>query len=333
VQVDEAGRLSVLHDDHAAQSCGPSPHHSDLAGIVRRLWWLIPTAGLIAYGIRTIIGLSWPTYGGDWFVFWFTAKAPVDALYRDLHAFPFAYPPTALLLVRPFGLLPAWPAFAAWSVAGSALLYAAARMLGATRKAFLLAVLMPPMALCLVAGQTGLFVGAAVMAGVAVRDARVSAACFGLAVALKPQAVFALPFALLAIGDFRRLALTGAIAISLAGVTVALWGTDVWLAWVDALPRFQQMLIDRGADRLDVGLNGLRLRLGLRPWVYGVGVGLGIVSSAMVWLLTEHRMVRYAAIAAGSVLISPYTLLYDLTGLSVAALSLLLCEAVRGRTD
>lgn len=287
-----------------------------------RLTWKATLAGTIAAGavisVFQILHNNYPVYKGDWPILWYGASTPGSADY------PSPYPPTALFLFRPFGLLPVWPAFLAWSLIGLMLFVTAARTLGVRYRAIALALIMPCVLTCLVAGQTSLFVGSALMAGVAVKDRRWSGILFGLAMVVKPQSAVAVPIALLAIGDWRRLfvvATTGATAVALS---VVIWGVSAWTIWIHAMPAFQAYLIEHHVDVMDVGINGLRLRLHWPPWVHLFGVVLGMITVATTWRASPDPMARYAALACGAALISPYTLVYDLAGLSVVATAALL---------
>lgn len=277
-----------------------------------------------SYSVRGIIWNNFPDYKGDWFIFWFSAQAPISDLYHDLQALPFAYPPTMLPLIKPFGLLPAWPALAAWTAIGFGFFSLALKRLGLNISTILLAALLPSLCECLVAGQTSFFVGAAMVGGVAARSTSLSALLFGLAIVLKPQSAIALPFALIALRDWRRLMMVGAVVVLFVCASVAVSGVAPWEAWTDALPRFKAMLVERNIYMQDVGVNGLRLNFGLPAWTHAFGILLGIATVAVTWSASGEPIERYTALACGSVLISPYTLIYDLAGLTVIALFRLL---------
>ena len=293
----------------------------------RAAWIAIASVALTVGGVVSLCGILWnniPGYRGDWFIFWLVARADPARLYHDLHAFPFPYPPSALLLVKPFGGFSAWVAFALWSALGMAAIVTAARRLGAGWGAIGVAALMPCLLSCVVFGQTSLFVGAALMGGVAARSPRLSMILFGVAMAIKPQSAIALPFALAAAGEWRRLAGSIAVAAAVAGIAVMLWGAGLWLTWWEALPHFRTLLIERHVDVMDVGVNGLRLWLGWPSWTHLSGVALGVVMVVATWRGSREPMARYAALACGAALISPYTLSYDLAGLSVVAVAALI---------
>lgn len=293
----------------------------------RVLWIAIASLAFAIGGVVSLCGILWnniPGYRGDWYIFWLVARVAPTHLYHDLRALPFPYPPSALLLVKPFGGFSTWIAFSLWSALGIAAIATAARRIGASWGAIGTAAMMPCLLGCIVAGQTSLVVGAALMGGVAAQSPRLAMLLFGVALAIKPQSAVALPFALMAVGEWRRLAGSVIVAAAIAGIALALWGPGLWLAWLEALPHFRTMLIERHVDVMDVGVNGVRLRLGWPSWVHLVGVVLGVVMVVATWRGSREPMARYAALAGGAALISPYTLVYDLAGLSVVAAATLL---------
>src|SRR5271167_1105890 len=112
----------------------------------------------------------------DFYVFWAAARhwqAPYDpAVVTQLEAmihlhgvWPFAYPPTFLLVVFPFALLPLRLAYPLWAGLSSGLfMFAASRLI---RPAWAAAVLLvvPPVFLAAELGQTSLPIGAAMIGG------------------------------------------------------------------------------------------------------------------------------------------------------------------------
>ena len=102
-----------------------------------------------------------------------------------------------------------------------------------------------------------------------------------------------------------------------------IWGFQPWLDWLSVLGDFRAQLHRRHIDELDVGMNGLILWFGLPAFVYYIGAALGAACIWATFRATEAPLDRYAALASGSVLISPYTLGYDLARLSIAAAAIL----------
>jgi hypothetical protein len=257
---------------------------------------------------------------GDYQVFWGITKVPLAQIY-DHHVF--AYPPTTMLLLAPFGLPAFFPSLVAWSAAGAAAITFAARRF------------MRPLAITLgfltyagigvlLGGQISLFVGALIMAAMGTPQPRLRGLLLAAAAVIKPQSLLAAPIALVAERNWKAIAWALAAGCGFVLFSVGLFGSDIWQRWFTELPKFHAYLISRGVDRLDVGIYGLARLIGLPGWTFLLGAPLGIVTSWLVFRSEASVLDRYAAFAVSTVLMSPYTLYYDLAGLTFVCVALLL---------
>src|SRR4051812_37864001 len=114
-------------------------------------------------------------YLGDFPIFWQAGAG--WPLYNDLHKLSFAYPPTTLFLLRPFGLLPFWWALAAWTITGIVLLGLSVRRLVDT-KAVLLGMLTLSCLWLALSGQITGFVASLIIVGVVEERPWVAGLCF-----------------------------------------------------------------------------------------------------------------------------------------------------------
>ena len=282
-------------------------------------------AGAIAIGLlplyRFIGSMIWfREYLGDYQVFWGIASAPLEWVYGH---YGFAYPPTALLLVRPFGLLPFWPSLIAWGVAGATAMGFATRRIMWPR-AVALGFLTSAALGVLAGGQISFFIGALVIAGLSAADPRWRGALLAAAAVIKPQSLLAAPIALVAERNWRAIDWALATACGLLLVSVMIFGVETWVRWATELHTFQAYLTSRGIDRADVGLYGLARTVGLPGWMFVLGIPLGIATSWLVFREEAAPVDRYAAFVVSTVLMSPYTLGYDLAGLTFASVAMLL---------
>jgi len=259
-------------------------------------------------------------YLGDYKVFWGIASLPGGEAYEHQ---VFGYPPTALLLIKPFGLLPFWPSLLAWSAGG------ALAMILAARRIMPLAAIALGLATyagigVLVGGQISLFIGALVIAAISASQSRWRGLLLGIAAVIKPQSLLAAPIGLVAERNWRAIGWAVAASLALVAASMVLFGPQLWLRWGQELPRFQAVLEQRGLDTSDVGLYGLARSLGLPGVLYVIGIPLAGLTTWTMFRSEAKPLDRYAAFAASSVLLSPYTLYYDLAGLTLACTAMLL---------
>jgi len=176
----------------------------------------------------------------------------------------------------------------------------------------------------LAGGQISLFIGALAIAALSTTRPRWRGTLFAVAAAIKPQSMLAAPLVLLAERNWRAIGWALIAGAGLLLLSVLLFGLDPWLRWAAELPRFREYLISRGVDRLDVGVYGLVRSFGLPGWMFLFCAPLGVVTGWLVFRSEAPQLDKYAAFAACGVLMSPYTLYYDLAGLTFACVALLL---------
>jgi hypothetical protein len=263
----------------------------------------------------------------DFTVFWTAARFanPYDAaaltraqlwlLPPDPGLRPFAYPPSALLLIKPFGWLGYSAAVAAWTAIGVACFAAAASLYG---RRGLFALAGPMFLLTILIGQASLFLGAALAAGVALVGKRplIAGAMLGLLGAVKPQLAVLVPLALLCGREWRALAAAAAAGGALAIASLAL-GPQLWAEWFGSLGAFKQQV-------LTADFRAMNMAPGM------IFAPLGILSAGFVWLRTGRAELRLLAVAAGACLCVPYLGNYDLVAMAPAAGVLLLGRDWRG---
>jgi hypothetical protein len=241
---------------------------------------------------------------------------------------PFIYPPSALLAFLPFSLASFDLANALWTGLGLvALLWVMFAHLKEVRTLTLLAmVLTPASVLVLVTGQVTFLVAALTVAALFWLKPRpgLAGVLFGIAGALKPQALVLLPLALLATREWRAL-LTAALTVSLAVLVSALvFGVGAWIDWAAAVPRFQHMVMNApGLERGMITPTAVGINIKLDPGAQDVWRGVfGLGAAVMAWLVfrrTTDPARRIAALLGGGLFITPYAMHYDAALLAPAA--------------
>lgn len=224
---------------------------------------------------------------------------------------PYIYPPTALFLFAPFTLPAYWVGYGLWVALTGALFLWAARRIGAP---WWLVALMPVFSLVAFCGQVTFVVGGLVLAGLALRDrAILSGVLFGLAATIKPQFLVLVPIALMAEGRWRTMVAAGATGLALCLAATLVWGPNIWLEWLAALPRFNQVIF------LDAAL----VEDAITPYATLTGAGLDgrwafllvPVAVALVWFgfrrtrdLADRSLILFGA----TMLVTPYAMNYEL---------------------
>jgi hypothetical protein len=261
----------------------------------------------------------------DFIVFWTAARHAADPLLYDgahltaLQAWmpgsgprPFIYPPTFLLLAWPFSLMPALTAYLVWSGSSCAALTLAAQQIVRPTWATAMLPICLPVAMALGYGQSTPFAAAALIAGAAqlARRPQLAGALIAAGACIKPQLMILSP--LLLIGDWR--ALRAAILTGSALVIASLaFGPSQWLAWMEALPRFQVTVRQMPLEFI----NPLDPRLGLvgKSVVICCGVAFGL------WCARRTPAERVVGVIAGSLCCTLYAVRTDVVALAPSALA------------
>ena len=265
--------------------------------------------------------------GADYSCFWAGAKSALSEpskIYDFVHNTavqgwplgegrlrPYIYPPPALLIFAPFTLPSYWVGYGLWVALTAALFLWASTRIGAP---WWLVPLLPTVMLVAYCGQVTFFVGGIVLAALAYRDRPILAGVlFGIAAAVKPQVAVLVPIALLAEARWRTLVSAGATGLVLCGAATLVWGPELWLEWLEALPRFNTLIFnDRGLTEDAI-----------TPFAALVGAGLdgrwafllAPLAVALVWFgfrRTQDLADRSLLLFGATFLVTPYAMNYEL---------------------
>lgn len=242
---------------------------------------------------------------------------------------PYVYPPSALLLFAPLSLLGFWISFTLFVAGSCALLAGTARSAGAN---VLLLLLAPPVVLAGLAGQPTLLVAALAVAGCLSlrRNEAGAGAMLGIAAMLKPPLLLLAPLGLIAGGHWRALGWAAATAVSVLLASILLFGFEVWLAWFEALPRFQHLFAGfEPLLRNAVTPYALVLRLGLEAsWIPIAAAAIAVPVIVLMFARTDDPLLRSIAMLGGALLITPYAMHYELAALAPAIAAMRLRKLV-----
>lgn len=290
-----------------------------------------------------------PVLAWDFEVFWSAARVTlehgaaavfsqqtltaVESTVSRLHnAAPWPYPPTFLLVVVPFGMLPYGPAFAVFAALGVATYALMLRGLaaGLERPYLVFAAAFPGVSATLLAGQNSLLTAAAVGCALSAMPRRtaVTALCIA-ALAIKPQFGVLFPLALLCSRQWKLLISTGICTLAFGALSIAALGREAWTAFAGFLPTFNQVVVEHGGY-LWTGMptvfamsRVVGLPVGAAYAVQAVVALPAVAAMMFLWLRGARYGLRAAALVVTTLLIQPYFMFYDLCWLVVPIVLLL----------
>jgi hypothetical protein len=174
-------------------------------------------------------------------------------------------------------------------------------------------------------GQNGFLTAALIGGAMVLLDRRpiVAGVLIGL-LAYKPQFGILIPLILIATGRWRTFAAAAATVATLIAASTAIFGVDVWPAFVENMRYTNAAIVDGGGPGWEkiqslyaalrhLGAGGEVAMAAQSALAFGIGAGL-------VWLWrgdADHR-VKAAALIAGSLMATPYALDYDMLALAPA---------------
>jgi hypothetical protein len=274
-------------------------------------------------------------------VAWFDFDAFNAALQQlfgpDFPLHHLTYPPHLLLFVWPLGFLPYLVAYATWCAVGFALyMIAAAKDERRTDRLVMLAI-SPAVLVNVFAGQNGFFTAALLIGGLSLLERRpiVSGILFGL-LTIKPHLGVLLPLMLVLTGQWRCIAAAAATTIALLAATTAIFGADLWSAYVElSLPK-QRDILEYASGILppmmptafmNVRVAGLPLSW---AWAFQAIVSTAAVA-AVVWTYWRRRdpVLSTALLVTATFLVTPYIFNYDMVVFGWVLLQLRAREGTR----
>jgi hypothetical protein len=261
-----------------------------------------------------IHGLADRIYNWDAFhVFQQSATGPVLGNYH------YSYPPVLILLTAPLGLLPYLWGWFAWTLLGWLAFYRAL-VLAAGRHVVLLALATPAIFSNTVCGQNGTWTAALLGGGLALidRNPRLAGVLLGLTV-YKPHFGLLLPIALIAGRRWQAFIFAAITVIALVALSVAVFGVDVWRAYLFNLPQLRTVILEDGTGvwhrMMSIFVAARRLGADV-PLAYVIQALFAAIAAAAVawswWTASCPPALRNALVLLGTCLATPYLQDYDL---------------------
>jgi hypothetical protein len=249
------------------------------------------------------------------------------------------YPPTFLFAAVTLSLLPYTAAALVWLAATLPLYAASIRDITGDRAGWLLALGFPAALWNVTAGQNG-FLTAALIGGTLLfveRRPVLAGALLGL-LTYKPHFGLLFPFALIAGGHWRVLIAAAVTALVMIAASLAVFGTEAWIAFVHWMPVTSRVVLGEGGadwDRLQSLFGLVRAHGGGETLAWSAQVIVALAALAAVCALWRSRVsyeLKAAALGCGALLATPYLYMYDLVVLAVPVAFLVRIALARGFT-
>jgi hypothetical protein len=240
--------------------------------------------------------------------------------------FRWVNPPSFFLYVIPFAALPYALGFFAWLGATAALYLAAIRQILPVRGALLWALVPVPVLDNVLLGHSAFLQAGLIGLSLALveRRPRLAGVALGL-LTYKPQLGLLFPAALAIGGRWRVIVGAAATTIALAAASLVVFDPACWAATLAAfrnvdprtlMPNDQVIAVHQSAF-------GLATALGWQTstaWIFHWSIaGIAALIVCWIWRRPAALDLKAAALASGTLLSTPYLLLYDLTSLVIPA--------------
>jgi arabinofuranan 3-O-arabinosyltransferase len=287
----------------------------------------VPAAGRLSLDGAPAAAYDWTTH----------KQAEVRVIGHDFAGYyGWHYPPTFLFVAAALATLPFVVAMVV-SLAATLAAYVAALSGILGRTGIFVALGFPAALWNVTAGQNGFLTAALIggTLGLMQRRPALAGICLGL-LTYKPQ--FGLLFPLVLIADRRWLtiAVAAAVAIGLAALSLLVFGSASWQAFMHWLPITGQIVLGEGhADwsRLQSLFGLVRTHGGSERLAWSIqaiaSVALAIATTAL-WRSRAPFDLKAAALAAATLVVTPYVYMYDLVVLAVAVAFLIRFALERG---
>ncbi len=293
-------------------------------------WWIydsnglgIPTDFINVWAAGRLVLDGLPAQAYDWDI---QKQVEVAKLGQDFVGyFAWHYPPPFLFVAAVLVQLPYSVGYLGWVLVSIVPYLVAIRAIVGHNLGILLALAAPMAFINALVGQNG-FLTAALIGGalylIPVRPV-LAGICLGL-LTYKPQYGLLFPIVLVAAGHWRVFVSAAVTAIAMVFVSWLAFGTESWLAFFQWMPRFSQAFLTEGKAtwwKLQSLFSLVRYVGGAEQlawafqWVLTASVAVVL---ALMWRSRMQYTLKAAALAAGTLLTTPYLFMYDMMVLVIA---------------
>jgi hypothetical protein len=239
--------------------------------------------------------------------------------------FAWHYPPPFLFVASLLAHFPYAVAFIGWAVASLVPYLAVMRGIVGRPFGLLLALAFPVVLTNTLVGQNGFLTASLIGGALYLMPMRpvLSGICLGL-LSYKPQYGLLFPLVLIAASQWTVFFTAGAVAVAMAFASWLAFGTESWQAFFHWMPMFSQAFLTEGRapwGKMQSIFAVVRYFGGTEPlgwlfqWIMSATVAVVLT---LVWRSRISYPLKAAALATGTLLITPYLFLYDLMVLAIA---------------
>jgi arabinofuranan 3-O-arabinosyltransferase len=292
-------------------------------------WWIYDPKGL---GIPTDFINVWaagrlaleghPAQAWDWDI-----QRPIEVaqLGQDfLGYFAWHYPPPFLFVASLLARLPYGAAFMSWVFISLIPYLVVVRAIVGRPFGWMLALAAPMVLNNALVGQNGFFTAALIGGTLYLMPVRpvLAGICLGL-LSYKPQYGLLFPLVLIAASQWTVFFSAAVVTILMAVVSWLAFGTESWQAFFHWMPMFSQAFLTEGKATwwklqslfsLVRFLGGTEQLAWIFQWILTATVAVVL---AVMWRSRVSYSLKAAALATGTLLITPYLFMYDMMVLAI----------------
>jgi hypothetical protein len=244
---------------------------------------------------------------------------PYAAEGKEATYFGWHYPPFFMLVAALLALLPYGAALAAWMAVTLVPYLAAIRSIVPYRRWLLFALAFPAVFVNLGHGQNGFLSAGLLGLGLLTLERRPALAglFFGL-LTYKPQMGFLLPLVLLVDRQWIAFLTAAATALAMSLISYLMLGAEVWQGFFGSFETTRTYILEQGAtgwEKIQSPFSAARMLGAGIQTAYAVHFAIALAVSAIVlwiWRGPVSIPLKGAALATGTLLVTPYVLDYDL---------------------
>ena len=292
-------------------------------------WWIydpdgkgIPTDFVNVWAAGRLVLDGHPALAYDWDI---QKKVELALLRQDFTGyFAWHYPPPFLFVASFLAQFPYAVAFIGWVSASFVPYLVMVRAIVGRPFGLLLAVALPTVFHNIEVGQNGFLTAALIGGTLYLMPARpiLAGICLGL-LSYKPQYGLLFPIVLIAASQWTVFFTAAVVAVVMAFASWLAFGTESWQAFFHCMPMFSQAFLTEGKApwfKLQSLFSMVRYLGGTErlAWICQLILTASVaVVLVLMWRSRVSYSLKAAALAAGTLLTTPYLFMYDMVVLAV----------------